>query len=623
MTSLKKTSLQQVGNELLKQPLQKANNVTILLAAAKPSSSQEEELIAIHQLHLFFLASLECGQLIVSSQAAAEPEEPEAQHAGWLRKQYSTYISQLQQLLRSSPHPSVQMAALGAGMEAVRAGNSCFQFHNRTFESLVEAMLRNSNLAPEVLSRMTSKYLPHADVRFYTLRAIAAIVNGKGGDSSKAQPSRASGAAKGTQAPPIAALLDLLLKIETPLSIGGVTSWCGALEAGQTNAEAQPPAAKKRRLASSQQHASVQEGAKWARAKPQKRAFTDAWLAVLRVPLTLPDLHRALSHLPDSVIPHLTDPLLLSDFLTHSVDSGGLTGMLALHGIFILVTQHGLEYPHFFMRLYALLTPDIFNARHRVRFLTLADIFLSSGLVPAYTAAAFAKRFARLALTAPPAGAITCTGFIHNLLRRHPACQVLLHRPSPGAGPGSSTTNAAAAASQPSAAGHAATASEEADVSQFGRDPYDEGEPDPAKSQALASSLWEAESLRDHYCPQVAASVSLLDRDFSDPKKTAEVNVQQYAAGSFAAIIKQELDIRLKKAPIAFHSQPLTSLFGTALPILGCSSRWTVQAPVAEEKVLRASTYQQVPARDYRELESERLRADGGPAREDPGSHQG
>ena len=78
--------------------------------------------------------------------------------------------------------------------------------------------------------------------------------------------------------------------------------------------------------------------------------------------------------------------------------------MLALHGIFILVTQHGLEYPHFFMRLYALLTPDIFSARHRVRFLTLADIFLSSGLVPAYTAAAFAKRFARLALTAPPAG---------------------------------------------------------------------------------------------------------------------------------------------------------------------------------------------------------------------------
>lgn len=69
----------------------------------------------------------------------------------------------------------------------------------------------------------------------------------------------------------------------------------------------------------------AQEAAKWARSKPQKKAFTDAWLAVLRRPLPLPDLHRALSHLPDSVIPHLTDPLLLSDFLTRSVDSGGHT----------------------------------------------------------------------------------------------------------------------------------------------------------------------------------------------------------------------------------------------------------------------------------------------------------
>jgi hypothetical protein len=39
-----------------------------------------------------------------------------------------------------------------------------------------------------------------------------------------------------------------------------------------------------------------------------------------------------------------------------------------------------------------------------VRFLQLADVFLASSMVPAYTAAAFAKRFARIALRAPPAG---------------------------------------------------------------------------------------------------------------------------------------------------------------------------------------------------------------------------
>jgi hypothetical protein len=45
--------------------------------------------------------------------------------------------------------------------------------------------------------------------------------------------------------------------------------------------------------------------------------------------------------------------------------AGGLTGMLALHGIFVLVTQHGLEYPAFYKRLYNLFNQDAFAAKHR------------------------------------------------------------------------------------------------------------------------------------------------------------------------------------------------------------------------------------------------------------------
>lgn len=105
-------SLQQLGDELLKQPVQKANNVTLLLAAAKSTfsqvcpglacpqglqsvnlctaeqalSGQQETLAAIQQLQLFFLASLERGELVVSSQvrlhahptptASNHPEQP-------------------------------------------------------------------------------------------------------------------------------------------------------------------------------------------------------------------------------------------------------------------------------------------------------------------------------------------------------------------------------------------------------------------------------------------------------------------------------------------------------------------------------------------------------------------
>lgn len=68
-------------------------------------------------------------------------------------------------------------------------------------------------------------------------------------------------------------------------------------------------------------------------------------------------------------------------------------------------------------------------ARSRAQFFRLADIFLSSTLVPAYTVAAFVKRFARLALGTSPAGAMIAIAFVHNLVRRHPALAVMLHNP--------------------------------------------------------------------------------------------------------------------------------------------------------------------------------------------------
>lgn len=123
-------------------------------------------------------------------------------------------------------------------------------------------------------------------------------------------------------------------------------------------------------------------------------------------------------------------------------------------------------------------------------------------MVPAYTAAAFAKRMARLALSAPPAGALLCLAFVHNIVRRHPACMVLLHRPTAGGAGGA----AAAAAGGSSSNGGSAAASAAASA---GVDVYDASEADPAKSRAVESSLWEVDALRNHVCPQVG--VALFD----------------------------------------------------------------------------------------------------------------
>lgn len=55
--------------------------------------------------------------------------------------------------------------------------------------------------------------------------------------------------------------------------------------------------------------------------------------------------------------------------MTRSYDIGGVVSVMALSGLFVLMTKYGLEYPNFYEKLYALLIPSIFMAKHRAKFL--------------------------------------------------------------------------------------------------------------------------------------------------------------------------------------------------------------------------------------------------------------
>lgn len=154
-------------------------------------------------------------------------------------------------------------------------------------------------------------------------------------------------------------------------------------------------------------------------------------------------------------------------------------------------------------------------------------------MVPAYTGAAFAKRFARLALRVPPFGSMVCLSFIHNLMRRHPACNQMLHR-----------QGAAEAAAGPS------------------QDPFDESAEDPAASRALESSLWEVAALSKHYHWQVAQFAGgLLEKDLANKAKTADVDIDPLAALSFAGMVSQENERKLKQVATAFYPMPPKRLF--------------------------------------------------------------
>ena len=115
-------------------------------------------------------------------------------------------------------------------------------------------------------------------------------------------------------------------------------------------------------------------------------------------PLYQPSLLKEISL---QVIPFLPRPLLLTDFLLASYSVGGAISLLALSSVYTLISQHNLEFPQFYVKLYQLFSPEVMHVKYRARFFHLSSLFLSSTHLPEYLVAAFVKRLARLCLTAP------------------------------------------------------------------------------------------------------------------------------------------------------------------------------------------------------------------------------
>lgn len=92
-----------------------------------------------------------------------------------------------------------------------------------------------------------------------------------------------------------------------------------------------------------------------------------------------PHLHKQLLIvLLERIITHLDKPVFMTDFLMDSLDAEGSIGVLALQGVFILVTKHNLEYPNIFTKLYSMFEPEIFHTKYKARLFYLSDLFLSS-----------------------------------------------------------------------------------------------------------------------------------------------------------------------------------------------------------------------------------------------------
>ena len=72
-----------------------------------------------------------------------------------------------------------------------------------------------------------------------------------------------------------------------------------------------------------------------------RREYRKAWLAVLMLPLPMTSLKRALNFLPKNVLNYVSQPLRFADFFmqAYSDNSSGIIGVLALEGLFLLITK--------------------------------------------------------------------------------------------------------------------------------------------------------------------------------------------------------------------------------------------------------------------------------------------
>ncbi|GAB7364467.1 hypothetical protein MBLNU230_g5277t1 [Neophaeotheca triangularis] len=354
------------------------------------------------------------------------------------------------------------------------------------FQTLLETLILTDD-AEAARQEFVDKYVEeHDDVRFYTYIAVKGALT-RGDSMTESQAGNA---------------LDVLAQIEgVPDAEDQLEDWYG-----------QEPAAKKHQLKSLNAH---------------RKAAQEAWLALFRQPLTTAHRKRILNITTSHLLPWFpSNTEKLTDFLTDSFNAGGSTSLLALSGIFHLITAKNLDYPDFYPKLYSLLDANTMHSKHRSRFFRLLTLSLSSTHLPAILIASFLKRLARLALVAPPGAIVFTIPLTYNLLKTHPACTFMLHRPPHPA--------------------HSVYATNPEWATTGVSDPFNPLEPDPMRTNAIESSLWELVSLQRHYHPNVATLARIVSEQFTK----REYSLEDFLDHGYAGLVEGELGRELKKAPV-------------------------------------------------------------------------
>ncbi|GKT98274.1 ribosome biogenesis protein [Fusarium langsethiae] len=463
------------------------NDITVLLSTANGfKDGDSESMLATVALCRIFLWLLAQGSL-ASKKTLSEKDQVVV---GWLRKQFGELKKTLVAILRDE---ELAPTALTLCMRTLKAEGESFTnkddytFPRSFLRDIVLSLIESENT--EVMKAFIEEFVEQFDdIRYYTLDAVKHIV-------------------KEQESDPLPGLFDRCFALLSALD--GVPESADQLE----DFYVPKPKKKTHNLRNVNQH---------------KKQGQEAWLALM----TLMDVKeqrqrkQILDIFTTVIAPWFTKPELLSDFLTDCYNAGGSTSLLALSGVFYLISERNLDYPSFYAKLYSLLDRDILHSKHRSRFFRLLDTFLGSTHLPAALVASFIKRLARLSLNAPPGAIVFVTPWIYNLLKRHPTCTFMIHREI----------------RDPEVKKHI--------EEQGAKDPFLPNETDPMHTEAIDSCLWELVQLRSHYHPNVATISKIISEQFTKQS----YNIEDFLDHSYATLLEAEIAKEIKKAPVTeFH----------------------------------------------------------------------
>jgi len=449
---------------------------TTLLPAAKKEI--EAELVrsqAVVALCRVFCRLFAEGRLTKSNASS----EAELKVINWLRARYEEYKDVILEVL-SYGEQEAQVLALNLCMVLVKEEVSNVStgaestWKTGLFPKTIEAVLSSSS-SNGVCRELVEQYLQqYDDLRHYAFMAVSQLLNSAERDSGRLGHLRANA-------------LQIMSTMDV---VENTASNLGSLFCERS------------------------EKSKAIQVTAHRKQAQQAWLALVSSGLEKDQRKAVLGMMTSKIVPWLQNVELLMDFLTDSYNEGGATSLLALSGLFYLISEKNLDYPEFYTKLYSLLDINLLHSKHRSRFFRLMNTFMSSTHLPAAMVASFIKRLSRLALGGPPAGIVAAIPWIYNMMKAHPACTFMMHR-------------------------EPRTEEERETIEHTGAtDPFKMEEVDPLESNAIESCLWELVTLQNHYHPNVASLAKIISEQFTK----RSYNLEDFLDHSYGSVSTSLLD---------------------------------------------------------------------------------